>query len=153
MRIIPRRWTILCTVDLCTKGGGRRQRLWMKGRFRKTTRQYSGPLRAAPGTERHRLTELHRRFNGEMNSASVSLFSTRETRWKGEKGKKEIQTGGDTHYYFCPLSCWCTACCPEVRNRVHMAISHWNCLCTGTDGSLWGDPTDAVLQCSRDEMV
>lgn len=37
-------------------------------------------LSVAPGTERYRLTDLHRRFNGDMNSASVSSFSTRETR-------------------------------------------------------------------------
>lgn len=62
----------------------------IKGRFRKTTRQYSGLLRAVPGTERYRLTELHRRFNRDMNSASVSLFSTRETRERErKKGKRQ----------------------------------------------------------------
>lgn len=110
----------------------------IKGRFRKTTRQYSGLMRAAPGTERYRLTELLRRLNRDMNSASVSLLSTRK------RGKKEKQTRGNAHYYSCPLSCWCTAYCPEVRNTVHLPISHWNCLCAGTDGSLWGDWADAV---------
>lgn len=41
-------------------------------------------LRAAPGTERYR---LHRRFNWDMNSASVSLFSTTDKR--EEEGEKE----------------------------------------------------------------
>lgn len=72
----------------------------MKGQFRQTDtkRQYSGLLRAAPGTERYRLTELHRRFNEDMNGSSVSLFFTRQTRWRGgRKGKKEIQTGSYAH--------------------------------------------------------
>lgn len=88
--------------------GGRGQGLRIKERFRKTTRKYSGLLRAAPGTERSRLTELHRRFNRDMNSASVSLFSTSETRKRGREGggrKKKKQTRGNAHYYFCPLSC------------------------------------------------
>lgn len=50
-------------------------------------------LSVAPGTERYRLTDLHRRFNGDMNSASVSSFSTRETRQSvcggGRKNKQE----------------------------------------------------------------
>lgn len=61
---------------------------------------------------------------------------------EGKKGRKK--TGGNAHYYLCRPSCWCTAYCPEVRNTVHMLISHWNCLRAGTDGSLWGDWADAV---------
>lgn len=60
----------------------------INGRFRMTTRQYSGRSRAAPGTERYRHTEMHRRFNKDMNSASVSLFSTRK-RGKGKANKRQ----------------------------------------------------------------
>lgn len=104
-------------------------------------------LSVAPGTERYRLTDLHRRFNGDMNSASVSSFSTRETRRSvcGGGRKQKKQTRGNAHYYICPLRCWCTAYCPEVSSTVPMPISHWNCLCLGTDRSLWGDWADAVI--------
>lgn len=52
-------------------------------------------MRAAPGTERYRLTARERRLNRDMNSASVSLFSTRETqgrkrgRTREQKNKQE----------------------------------------------------------------
>lgn len=72
---------------------------YIKERFRKTTRQYSGQMRAAPGTEGYRLTKLHRRLNRDMNSASVSLFSSQE---REERAK---QTRGNAHCYSCPLSC------------------------------------------------
>lgn len=129
MGIIPRRVSILCTVNLSTRGG-RWQGLRIKGRFRKATRRYSGLLRAAPGTERYRLTDRHRRFNRDMNSASVWLFSTRETGRERRGGERKRKTNRSIAcYYFCPLRCWCTALCPEVRNTVHMPVSHWNCLC------------------------
>lgn len=77
------------------KGGRRRQGLRMKGQFIKTTRKYSGLLSAAPGTERNRLTQPHRRINWDMNSASVSLFSTRDKRER-EKGSRKKQQEGSS---------------------------------------------------------
>lgn len=87
---------------------------------------------------------------GDSTGTWIVLLSpcSPKERQDGER-KKEIKTGGSAHYYFCSLSCWCTAYCPEVRNTVHMLISHWNCLCTRTDGSLWGDWTDAVAAMFR----
>lgn len=111
----------------------------IKGRFIETTRQYSGLKRAAPGTERYRLTELHRRFN---RTWIVLLCPCSPSEREG----KETQTKGNALCCLSPLSCWCTAYCPEVRNTVHMPIPHLNCLCSGTEGSLWVDWADVVAE-------
>lgn len=91
----------------------------IEGRFRKTTRQYSGVHQGVRDTD----TEVARRLNGDMNSASVSPFSKREE----GKGRRRNRNGGGGGQ--CSLLLLCSQLLmysPLSRGEEHSSHAHFS---------------------------
>lgn len=71
--------------------------------------------------------EQHLRFNRDINSASVPLYSTKETRQSGYRVRRKSKHEAWLSTTSVLSDSDVRLACPEVRNAAHVPISHQNC--------------------------